>query len=205
VRTADISIGRFEHGERDAAVVSTTRAFWPDPLFGYFCRDLVQEHNGVAFFAALFDDAAAHGEVWVARAGERCVGVACWLPPEQVRRGARRESRIYRATARVLLRGRNRRRGLALLNTVERRHPTEEHRYLVLLAVDPAFQGRGIGHLLLEPGLERCDLDGLPAYLETQKEENLAFYHRFGFSLRDEIQLPGTPSIWTLWRDPSPR
>lgn len=199
--SSDISIGRLRPSERDAAVVSCARAFWPDPLFGFFCRDLLQEHHGVGFFAALFDDAAAHGEVWVARTDKRCIGVACWLPPQNVIRNKRRESRIYRATARVLWRGRNRRRGVALLNEVERAHPRDAHHYLALLAVDPAYQGRGIGRLLLEPGLAVCDVEGLPAYLETQKEENLAFYHRFGFSVRQLIERPGTPSIWTMWRD----
>ncbi|MCU1375261.1 MAG: GCN5-related N-acetyltransferase, partial [Actinomycetia bacterium] len=70
------------------------------------------------------------------------------------------------------------------------------------LATDPTVQGRGIGSALLAPVLEECDRDGLPAYLETQKEANVSWYGRAGFVLRDEIRLPATPPVWCLWREP---
>ena len=63
-------------------------------------------------------------------------------------------------------------------------------------------QGRGIGSALLAPGLEACDRDGLPAYLETQKESNVSWYARAGFEVSDEVRLPGTPPIWCLRREP---
>ena len=69
---------------------------------------------------------------------------------------------------------------------------------------DPPAQGRGIGSALLAPGLELCDRDGLPAYLESSKERNVAFYSRFGFRVTDEVQMPGGgPKVWLMWRDPS--
>ena len=34
---------------------------------------------------------------------------------------------------------------------------------------------------MLAPGLALCDTEGLPAYLESSKEPNVAFYGRFGF------------------------
>ena len=91
-------------------------------------------------------------------------------------------------------------RGAKLLGAVERRHPAEGHWYLDGLATDPAFQRRGIGSALLTPVLQRCDEHGLPAYLETQKPENLPFYGRFGFRVLDEISVSGSPTIWQMWR-----
>ena len=52
----------------------------------------------------------------------------------------------------------------------EGKHPREPHWYLALLGVDPALQGRGFGPHLMQPVLDRCDSDRLPAYLETDTE-----------------------------------
>jgi len=119
-------------------------------------------------------------------------------------RSRRREMKIYSACARALLTGRNRRTGLKLLTEVENRHPPEPHWYLALLGVDPILQGHGIGRSLLEPVLTKCDVNIEHAYLETQKPENLPFYERFGFRVRDEVSVPGSPPVWLMWRDPDP-
>ena len=58
------------------------------------------------------------------------------------------------------------------------------------------------GTAVLAPVLERADTEGLPAYLETQKEENLAYYARHRFELVQKIDIEGCPPIWTLRREP---
>lgn len=202
-RQADgpVTVERLHAARRDEALASLARAFWPDPVFGFFSRGPIHEHRNLpVVFSGLFDDARRHGEVWMARVGERCIGTASWLPPGALPRGTRRDSAIYARLALPLVTGRNRRRAVELLTEVDRRHPHEPHWYLVLLGVDPAWQRRGIGGRLLEPVLGRCDAEGLGAYLETQKPENVAFYHRFGFEVRDEIVIPGSPRVWLLWR-----
>jgi ribosomal protein S18 acetylase RimI-like enzyme len=89
------------------------------------------------------------------------------------------------------------------LSRVEAHHPRDPHLYLAVLGVDPARQGQGIGSRLLRPGLELCDAEGLPAYLETAKERNLDFYGRHGFRVTGRMSLPrGGPPIWLMWRDP---
>ena len=98
----------------------------------------------------------------------------------------------------------HRRAAAALLREVERRHPADDHWYLALLATDPTRQGRGLGTALLGPILGRCDAEGQPAYTETQKEGNVAWYARSGFALIDEVHVRGAPTIWRLWRDPKP-
>jgi len=90
-------------------------------------------------------------------------------------------------------------RGLAL---VEKRHPTAPHWYLGALGTEPAKQGRGIGGALMAPVLDVCDRRGLPAYLESSKERNLAFYRRYGFEVTDTVSLPDGPPIWLMWREP---
>ena len=92
---------------------------------------------------------------------------------------------------------------LAGVQRIEKRHPAEPHLYLSVLGTDPPRQGEGIGGALLAPGLALCDTEGLPAYLESSKERNLAYYARFGFRVTGETRLPrGGPTVWSLWRDP---
>jgi ribosomal protein S18 acetylase RimI-like enzyme len=81
-------------------------------------------------------------------------------------------------------------------------HPTEPHWYLAQIAVTPGRQGRGHGSALLRSGLERCDRDGLPAYLESSSPRNRALYERHGFDVIDEVRVADSPPIWPMLRPP---
>jgi ribosomal protein S18 acetylase RimI-like enzyme len=80
-------------------------------------------------------------------------------------------------------------------------HPDGAHWYLVAIGVDPMWQGRGHGSALLRTGLERCDRDNLPAYLEASDPRNAALYTRHGFRVLDEIQVADSPPLWPMWRE----
>jgi ribosomal protein S18 acetylase RimI-like enzyme len=83
-------------------------------------------------------------------------------------------------------------------------HPVVPHWYVFVVGVDPPQQGLGIGRALLGALLERVDAAQLPAYLETDREENLSFYARAGFRVTESREVLGIP-IWTLWREASAR
>jgi hypothetical protein len=52
--------------------------------------------------------------------------------------------------------------------------------------------------------LERCDRDGVPAYLESSKERNVVLYERHGFRVVEQLRLPKDgPPIWRMWREPA--
>ncbi len=91
-------------------------------------------------------------------------------------------------------------RGLARIEDAHDRHP--EHYYLAVLGTRPDRQGHGVGSTLLQPVLERCDQEGIGAYLESSKESNIPFYRRHGFQVVEEIRLPKGPLIYPMWRDP---
>ena len=96
-------------------------------------------------------------------------------------------------------------RSTRAVREIERRHPVLPHYYLSVLGTDPDQQGGGIGSALLGPVLDRCDDEGIAAYLESSKVSNVGFYERHGFAVTDRIDLPDGPPLWFMWREPRPR
>ena len=83
------------------------------------------------------------------------------------------------------------------------REPKHPHFYLSILAVDPPFQGQGLGSDTLEKLLSQSDQKQVPAYLEATSERGFEFYRRHGFELREVVQLPGRgPTLWLMLREP---
>ena len=94
------------------------------------------------------------------------------------------------------------RRGARYDALVTKRHPKEPHYYLLTLSIDPAVQRSGQGSALMAPMVERCDSEGVPGFLETQRESNVPYYRRFGFELTERIEIPDGPPVWLMWREP---
>ncbi len=85
--------------------------------------------------------------------------------------------------------------------SVRKRVAPVPHLHLQLLGVDPVYQGRGFAGKLLRPMLEMADREGLPCFLETQAEKNVAIYEHFGFRVVDEWISPGTDvHSWAMLR-----
>jgi GNAT superfamily N-acetyltransferase len=77
--------------------------------------------------------------------------------------------------------------------------PSEPCWYLDLVAVHPSARGRGLGRRLVTHGLALAAADGLPAFLETARPSNVAYYQQFGFSVVAEDSAPGGgPTIWFM-------
>jgi ribosomal protein S18 acetylase RimI-like enzyme len=201
--TTDIDVGKLGPKDLDTPIAVATRAFWDDPMFNHFTRNLLTQHKNLPrFFGATLSDCQSHGEVWQAKLGPTVAGVAAWLPPGVFPPSS--GTRALRQGLQVVpsvLRTDKRRTLFKLLNELTARHPHEEHWYLAVLATDPLFQGKGVGKSLVEPMLNRADDVGVPTYLETQKESNLAYYQRFGFDIVDEFSVDECPPIWTMQRE----
>jgi GNAT superfamily N-acetyltransferase len=135
------------------------------------------------------------GRVWTT---SDLAGAALTLPP-----------RAWRAPTRVtLLEGTAFRthlvRAARIGGAMEWRHLREPHYYVRDVGVLPSRQGQGLGSALLRPTLERCDREGLPAYLEASSERNAALYERLGFRVTRELRIGGSPPLRLMYRAPQP-
>jgi GNAT superfamily N-acetyltransferase len=85
---------------------------------------------------------------------------------------------------------------------MERRHLREPHYYVRDVGVLPDMQGKGLGSALMRPTLDRCDREGLPAYLEASSERNAALYERLGFRVTEELRVADSPPLRLMRRSP---
>jgi ribosomal protein S18 acetylase RimI-like enzyme len=59
----------------------------------------------------------------------------------------------------------------------------EEHWFLFIIGVDPEHQRKGYGKKMIEPMLNRIDGEKLPIMLDTNKQNNVGYYEKFGFEV----------------------
>ncbi len=74
----------------------------------------------------------------------------------------------------------------ALINKIQ---PKELKYYLWFIGVDPEYQNKGIGSLLLNEIIEDSEDKKRPIYLETSTLKNLPWYQKFGFQIYHELDL----------------
>jgi ribosomal protein S18 acetylase RimI-like enzyme len=87
-----------------------------------------------------------------------------------------------------------------VLQGMARYHPREPHWYLPLIAADPHWIGQGLGALLMQHALRRCDEEGIAAYLESSNPRNISLYERHGFEIIGEIQHGCSPTMTPMLR-----
>jgi GNAT superfamily N-acetyltransferase len=203
--TPTIVEGPLRGGQLEEAAQVSVRAFADDPFFRWlFPNDTTRERSTAKIHAVVLRHLSSIGTTRTAFVDGKVAGVALWLPPGSWPLPPMAQVRqlfgtipAFRGSFSSLNRAR------PLLKEVAKAHPKRRHWYLQLLMTDPPYQRQGIGGLLQNPTLEICDREGLPAWLETQKHENLAYYARFGFEVVSEHKAPGDgPSIWSLNREP---
>lgn len=174
------------------------QAFFEDPVFGWLMPDDSKRHARLRryFGIDLRFLALPRGRVWTT---DDLVGAALSLPP-----GAWRvplHTTLLQGGAFGIHLSRAARIGAAM----EWRHARElrgPHYYIRDIGVHPDMQGKGLGSVLLRPTLERCDKEGLPAYLEASSERSAALYERLGFQHVRELRVGGSPPLRLMIRPP---
>jgi ribosomal protein S18 acetylase RimI-like enzyme len=200
---ASPALRRASAAEAPALARMLARAFWDDPVAVWSCRpEALRPAMLERFHGTRLRQLIGEQEVWTT---PELTCAALWAPPGH---GQHTTPRQDIELARCLLHPRLVWR-LPLvargLLEIQRHHPAEPpHWYLAVLGTDPSAQGHGLGSAILGAVLDRCDADGVAAYLETSKERNIDFYARHGFRVTGELRLPRGPSVWPMWREPEP-
>jgi GNAT superfamily N-acetyltransferase len=174
-------------------------AFADDPVWSWMAPPSTWAQRARGWFAAEAKvQLEGQGVVLV---DDQVRGAAMWSPPDRWKTSPRESVAMVVPSLR-LFRTRTP-RALRMIAGLEGQHPAEPaHWYLAILGTDPSHQGHGIGSALVSAVTDRCDTEGLPAYLESSKEQNVPFYARHGFVVRQEIAPAGSPPLWTMWREP---
>jgi GNAT superfamily N-acetyltransferase len=196
--------GTLTGAQLEEAVEVSVRAFSDDPFFGFLFPNEASRDKSVAILhRVVLRQVARIGVTRTALVDGHVVGVAIWIPPGRWPYSPMLQLRQLVGSLRAFLPVFGTiMRSRGLFQEIVKAHPKAPHWYLQLLMVDPSHQRQGIGGALQTPTLDVCDAAGLPAWLETQKEDNLAYYGRFGFTVISEHRVPDGPAIWSLNRDP---
>ncbi len=79
--------------------------------------------------------------------------------------------------------------------------PVEQHWHLGPIGVLPTHQGLGVGSILMDRFCKEVDSCKATAYLETDLDENVHFYQKFGFKVISESEVFGVKNRY-MFRDP---
>lgn len=183
------------HEAKASVIAVITLAFAADPVVRWMYPE---PHQYTAywpeFVAAFGGKAFEHG---TADYVDDFAGAALWLPPGVQPDEEPLVSLLQRSVAEPELGD-----VFAVLEQMGSYHPTGPHWYLPLIGVDPSQQGKGYGSALLSEALNRCDREGLVAYLESSNPRNVPLYERHGFEVRGTIQAGSSPPLWPMTRMP---
>ncbi|MFI5826979.1 GNAT family N-acetyltransferase [Streptomyces sp. NPDC051578] len=197
-----LEIRRAGQSDRDAVARLLDEAFRDDPVSSWVFPDPAHRAAVHGKFLGVFVDVAlAEGRIDYAADGS---AAALWLRVPAGDHEGDAEDDVP-AMMRAVADPDNERCELVGRLTGEVHPTSEEHEYLLMIAVAPGRQGEGLGTELMRPVLERCDREGVPAYLEASSERSKALYERLGWRFTGTaVRLPDGPLMWPMWRKPQP-
>ena len=194
---ASVSVRPVRREDFEPLAAMLARAFYDDPVTAWFYpNDAKRLRHAQRFFAIRLRQLAPQGLIYTT---DDLSGAVLWALPDRWREDLRQALLLVPMLPVLLAHIVRSTRGV---REIERHHPAAPHYYLSVLGTEPGRQGEGVGSALLAPVLERCDADGVPAYLESSKESNVSFYARHGFDVTERMELPGGPPLWLMWREP---
>jgi ribosomal protein S18 acetylase RimI-like enzyme len=198
-------VERLRPDQQRAAALTLAEAFANDPLLEILAPDPVRRAKlGPPMMSVLLEYGMRYGHVW---SNDDASAVAIWLHPES---GPMTMPRMLRAgmwRAPFMLGLDGLARMSKAMSATEGFHKQVEgpHWYLMTVGTRTARQGQGLGSQLVETGMSRADDAGVPCYLETGTDSNIAFYRKrgfevvgqadcYGYTLTGMIRPPRTPA-----------
>jgi GNAT superfamily N-acetyltransferase len=188
-----------------AASTALATAFADDPMMAWAAGDGATdgrvERSATGFFAPGLAAGLKRGHSYGVPGAEGFEGVAVWSPPD-VEMFDEAEGGAF-ATAFVDTYGEEAFGRLMALNALTDEFHPHDRPHFYLLFLGATVRGRGAGAQVVAPVLDRCDADGIGAYLESSNPRNVGFYERLGFEATwADVPEPGGPLLTGMWRDP---
>ena len=198
------SLYRLGKSQIKPAADMLARAFQDYPANVYNFPDVSESKDkSFYFFQFLICYGLLYGEVY--STSPNLEGVAVWLPSEKANMTLRRVIRSGGLSMRLKLGRKTYSQVMSFggyLTSIHKRHAPFKHWFLIVLGVNPDYQGKGYASTLLKAMFARIDKEHLPCYLETHDEKNLPIYQHCGFKVVDESIVPDTQiTNWAMLRE----
>jgi len=174
-------------------------AFADDPMMAWIYPDAdTRPEFTQAFMRAGLEIGFPHGHVYSITPN---AGAAVWAPPDVDMFDDAAITNMFTILGEQIG-ARSEEVGNGLLQ-INEHHPHDvPHFYLFILCTTRAQQGKGLGSSLMREVLDRCDRQGLGAYLESSNLRNVPFYERHGFKVITEVTLSPEFTARPMWREP---
>ncbi|MGH2442778.1 MAG: GNAT family N-acetyltransferase [Chloroflexota bacterium] len=212
--TAHIEISHVTRRERRAAAALGARSLAGDPsTYAMFGPELQKRLRGCrAIYTMVL--ATARRPAIAARQDGKLVGIVVLSAPGQclfrqpvheLRIGQRRirfslpPSGLHHLLPIAMMGGGALQRVSRAGDQMMSHDPAEPHGHLELVAVDAGLQGQGIGSRMLEAAVADMDTFSTGTHLETDTPENVRFYRKFGFEVREEASVLDVATSF-MWR-----
>lgn len=200
------SLYRLTKDDIPGAVECLKDAFEDDPLWNeIFKNDPDKDRALTGFYTCPLLYGMKFGKVYTT--SPEIEGVAAWVPGKYANMTMLNMLRSG-ALSYGMTMGKESMRNLGILSKQlgpERKRLMKEKRYLyvMIIGISSANQGQGQGSKLMEAMKEECDREKLYLYLETEKEENLSFYKKHGFTVLQKIVIENlNVPMWLMERKP---
>lgn len=195
---SEIRIVPLQPDEIDEAADVLSRAFINTPFTGKIMGGPSERHRKqlkMGFKAML---AKKPGTKVAAMDGERMVGVMRMVKWPDCQNSVPRGLELFPA---ILFARSTMKRFLGARNVWGEHDPKKPHWHVDPIGVLPELQGQGIGKKLMAHYCEHVDSQNMAAYHETDQQQNVRFYEKFGFKVIETEPILGITN-WFLWREP---
>lgn len=176
---------------KDDAARTLAEAFRDDPLMQIIAPNERKRPSVSEWF---FSKAIGYGMRWgEVSCNDDASAVAVWLTPGNTEMSPGRMLRAGLGALPVKAGINGAMRFMKALSAVEKFHKAVDgpHWYLLAIGTTPSRQGQGLGSSLMEMGISKADAAGIPCYLETATDADVAFYSNRGFEVTGQAEVLG--------------
>lgn len=193
-----------ENSPREDVIEVMIRAYSNDPMVNYIIPDgRLKRRRLLWYWGTALHSGLLYSKVYTTRDVN---GIAIWSTPESskltlwemFRAGMLLAPFKLGIKASFLLKS-----AMDYTKKIENETSPGNHWHLIILAVDPPQQGKGLGGMLILPMLEQADEGGHSCYLETFNKRAIPFYEKQNFKPIIKAEIPnGGPCFWGMLREP---